>query len=110
MIYFYILLGCALALYILSIAMYFSKYNLFRSNADFRKFIIGPFIIFFVYGLLRSKIIGNTDDEEQEILYGSIVLALSFVIFYGVTKIITNNAMSVNGVLVENQFNERNYI
>lgn len=110
MIYFYILLGCALALYILSIVMYFSKYNLFKSNADFRKFIIGPFIIFFVYGLLRSKIIGKTEEHEDELLYGSIVLALSFVIFYGVTKIITNNAMSVNGVLVENQFDERNYI
>ena len=110
MIYFYILLGCALALYVMSIVMYFAKYNLFKSNADFRKFIIGPFIIFFVYGLLRSKIVGKTEDQEQELLYGSIVLALSFIIFYGVTKIITNNALSVDGVLINNQFKERNYI
>ena len=110
MLSFFILLGLAVSLYILSIVMYFAKYNIFRSNADYRKFIIGPFIIFFVYGLLRSKIIGKTEDQEQQILFGSIVLALSFVIFYGVTKIITNNALSVNGVMVENQFDEKNYI
>jgi len=90
--------------------MFLSNKNIFKNKGDFRKFLTGPFIIFLVYGLLRSKILGIDQDNENSLLYSGLVLSLLFIIYYGFTKWFTNNILSINGVLLRHQFSNDEYI
>ena len=107
---FFIILIVSLLFYILSIIMFLSNKNIFKNKGDFRKFLTGPFIIFLVYGLLRSKILGIDQDNENSLLYSGLVLSLLFIIYYGFTKWFTNNILSINGVLLRHQFSNDEYI
>lgn len=100
----------SLLFYITAVIMYLSNRNIFKNKDDFRKFLTGPFIIFLVYGLLRSKILGVDQDEENTLLYSGLVLSMLFIIYYGFTKWFTNSILSVNGVLLRHQFSQDEYI
>ena len=99
----FVFVGFTLAFYVITIIAYYFKNNFLKKEEDFRKFIIGPFVIFFVMGLLRSKLIGVNEDLEKAILYDGILLSCMFICFYGFTKIITNAILSVNNVIMDNQ-------
>jgi hypothetical protein len=95
--------GFALTFYAITIiAYYFNKNFLIKEN-DFRKFIVGPFVIFLVMGLLRSKLIGINEDLERAVLFDGILLSLMFICYYGFTKIISNKILSIDNVMMDNQ-------
>ena len=99
----YLFGGLTLAFYVITIIAYYFNNNFLKQDDDFRKFIIGPFIIFFVMGLLRSKVVGINENIAKAVLFDGMLLAGMFVCYYGFTKIIANSIMTVDNVIVDNQ-------
>tara|TARA_B110000967_G_C18824957_1_gene530824 strand:- start:158 stop:499 length:342 start_codon:yes stop_codon:yes gene_type:complete len=93
----------ALAFYVITIIAYYFNNNFLIKENDFRKFIVGPFVIFLVMGLLRSKLIGINEDLERAVLFDGILLSLMFICYYGFTKIISNKILSIDNVMMDNQ-------
>tara|TARA_B100000780_G_scaffold118308_1_gene83036 strand:- start:3200 stop:3541 length:342 start_codon:yes stop_codon:yes gene_type:complete len=98
-----VFIGFALAFYTITILAYYFNTNFLIKDTDFRKFIVGPFVIFFVMGLLRSKLLGRDEWSEKRILFNGILLSLMFICYYGFTKIISNKILLVNNIMMDNQ-------
>lgn len=102
----------SLGFYVITLIAYYFNNNFFKSEEDLRKFVIGPFIIFFVYGLLRSKVIGSNEELQHVTLFNGGMLAAMFIWYFGITKILSNHILSVDNKLVGPQFenNNNNYM
>jgi len=107
-VYAYGLIGSASVLYIIVISFYYFKtYNVLVKMSDFKKFLMGPIFILFVYGLLLSNIV---IDPDSIIVWKAAVLASAFVIYYGVTKIFINTVLHLDNRLIGEGVESQNYI
>lgn len=107
-IYAYGLIGTATLIYIIVIALYYFKtYNLLTKMTDFKKFLVGPLIILFVYGLLLFNVV---EDPNNSIFWHALVLASAFIIYYGFTKIFLNTLLQLDNRLIGEGVESQNYI
>jgi hypothetical protein len=91
-----IVLVAALIFYIIVLVAYFFGKNFLVKDGDYRKFLIGPFIVFLVYGLLKSKLLFMNPELQSFTLWMGAVYAGFFIIFYGVTKLLANHILQNN--------------
>ena len=107
-IYAYGLIGLASIMYVIVLCCYyFKEYNPLIKMADFKKFLVGPLFILFVYGLLLFNIVQGPDND---IFWHAVVLASAFIIYYGVTKIFLNAILKLNNRLIGDNIESQNYI
>ena len=99
----FVFVGLTLAFYIITIIAYYFNNNFLNKEEDFRKFIVGPFVVFLVMGLLRSKVIGINEAIQKAVLFDGMILSCMFICYYGFTKIIANKIMTVDNTIIDNQ-------
>tara|TARA_B110000977_G_scaffold196584_1_gene277242 strand:- start:741 stop:1073 length:333 start_codon:yes stop_codon:yes gene_type:complete len=107
-LYTYSLIGTASFLYIIVISFYYFKnYNLLAKMSDFKKLLVGPIFILFIYGLLLSNVVV---DPEKIIFWKAAILASAFILYYGGTKIFMNTILHLDNRLVGDGVESQNYI